>query len=69
MAKGGGGRAAPGAGAQGKEGGVEVAEGAQEEEEGGVCCCGREGGRRGVGDVDAVGGAGRDVDSRCGIME
>lgn len=63
VAEGGGRCAAPGAGAEGEDGGVEVAEGGEEEEEGGVGGCGGEGGGRGVGDVDFVGGAGGDVDS------
>lgn len=63
VAEGGGRCAAPGAGAEGEDGWVEVAEGGEEEEEGGVGGCGGEGGGRGVGDVDSVGGAGGDVDS------
>ena len=43
------------------QGGVEVAQGAEEEEDGGVGGCGVDGGGD-VGDADGGGGAGRDVD-------
>lgn len=56
VAERGGGVAAPGAAAEGEQGGVEVAEAAEEEEERGVGCGGVDGGGD-VGDGDAGEGA------------